>query len=199
MKDKRPRSLPLINLPLVSKRCKILDYAGTTTTQSSEDDTSSSDSFNSSVTDASLEDSDVCSRIQHDATQQSSGHQHSQDFTLLHNKITRLDELNPSFNDVRCLFLAGLGTMAAYTTVTGISKNYHRSTSGHVRYHVFRQQEEITKRMRGDANIRHGWYGTSKQGVSSIILHGFGQPKATCDAMYGVGIYLAPEKYSHVR
>ena len=89
--------------------------------------------------------------------------------------------------------------MAAYTTVTGISKNCHRSTSGHLRYHVFRQQEEITKRMRGDANIRHGWYGTSKQGVSSIILHGFGQPKATCDAMYGVGIYLAPEKYSHVR
>ncbi|MCO5605247.1 hypothetical protein L7F22_059427 [Adiantum nelumboides] len=81
---------------------------------------------------------------------------------------------------------------------TGISKNCHRTTSEHVRYQGFRQQEALTTGLRGDANIMYAWYGTSKQGVSSVVLHGFGQPKTPKDgAMYGIGIYLYPEKYSN--
>jgi hypothetical protein len=170
------------------------------TTQSTEE-SSSSDSFASSVTIDSVEQSDVCSYGHQDSTQESSGiSHHSQDFASLHDKIARLDESDSGFDNVRSRFVAGLGRLAPYATVTGISRNCHGSMSGCMRYQVFKQQEGITQKIRGDANIRWGWYATSKQGVSSVIDYGFGQSKMTTYAsMYGTGVYLAPENYSHLR
>lgn len=123
----------------------------------------------------------------------------SQDFALLHDKIIRLDEAEPEFTDIQYRFFMGLGMLATHTTITAIHKNCHRSTSGHVRQSAFMAQEEITRKTRGGANVRYAWYDTSRQEVSSIVLHGFGRPKIPKHgAMYGVGVYLAPEDCSHV-
>lgn len=159
----------------------------------------SSDSFDSSSTIASSEStSDVTSNL-HNIMVGAGALQPSQDFPLLQDKLLALKPVDSEFEEVKKRFLAGLSVLANHTTVTGVSKNCHRSTSGQVRYEAFRQHEGITKRLRGDANIRYAWYGTSKHGLCSLVLHGFGQPKTPRDgAMYGVGIYLAPEKYSNV-
>ncbi|MCO5590929.1 hypothetical protein L7F22_044905 [Adiantum nelumboides] len=159
-------------------------------------DDEASDSFSSSTIASSNSTSDVTSRLQNKTT--CGGARLLQDFPLLHDKLLVLKPADLEFEEVKKRFLAGLSVLANHTTITGISKNCHRTTSGHVRYQGFRQQEALTKGFRGDANIRYAWYGTSKQGVSSVVLHGFGQPKTAKDgAMYGVGIYLYPEKYSN--
>lgn len=124
----------------------------------------------------------------------------SHNFTLLGDKIIKLDEADREFTSVQNRFFTGLGMLASYTTIKGIYKDCHRSTSGLSRLQAFKRQEEITRTARGDANVKYAWYGTSKQGVSVIVLHGFGQPRIPKNgAMYGVGVYLAPEDYSHVR
>lgn len=123
----------------------------------------------------------------------------SHNFTLLGDKIIKLDEADHEFTTVQNRFFTGLGMLASYTTIKGIYKDCHRSTSGLSRLQAFKRQEEITRTERGDANVKYAWHGTSKQGVSVIVLHGFGQPRIPKNgAMYGVGVYLAPEDYSHV-
>lgn len=123
----------------------------------------------------------------------------SLDFPLLGDKIVKLDQADHDFTTVQNRFFTGLGMLASYTTIKGIYKNCYRSTSGLSRLQAFKKQEEITKIARGDANIKYAWHSTSKQGVSVIVLHGFGQPRTPKNgAMYGVGVYLAPEDYSHV-
>eukprot|EP00250_Pteridium_aquilinum_P012483 c20755_g1_i3 orf=490-1896(+) len=123
----------------------------------------------------------------------------SHDFTLLHDKLVKLDEADQEFTMVQNKFFTGLGMLASYTAIRGIYKDCHRSTSGQARLQAFKRQEEITRTARGDSNVRYAWHATSKQGVSVIVLHGFGQPRTPKNgAMYGVGVYLAPEDYSHV-
>ncbi|KAI5083296.1 hypothetical protein GOP47_0003039 [Adiantum capillus-veneris] len=161
------------------------------------DDASSDSSSASSTIFSSDTTPDVTSSLQNSAV--CDGAQRLQDFPLLHDKLIDLKPADLEFEEVKRRFLSGLSVLANHTTVTGISKNCHRTTSGHARYQAFKQQEALTKRLRGDANVRYAWYGTSKHGVSSIVLHGFGQPKTLRDgAMYGVGIYLAPEKHSNL-
>ena len=123
------------------------------------------------------------------------------DFSLLGDKLIKLNEADNEFSSVRNMFYTGLGMLATYTTISGIYKDCHKSMSGQARLQAFKRQEEITSMARqGNANIKYAWHGTSKQGVSGIILHGFGQPRVPKNgAMYGVGVYLAPEDYSHVR
>ncbi|MCO5614460.1 hypothetical protein L7F22_068742 [Adiantum nelumboides] len=123
----------------------------------------------------------------------------SQDFALLGDKITKLDKVDHEFRMVQEKFLTGLGMLASFATIKGIYKDRHRSTSGQARLQAFGRQVEITKTARGDSNVRYAWHGTSKPGISVIVLHGFGQPRIPKNgAMYGVGVYLAPEDYSHV-
>lgn len=163
-----------------------------------DEDVSSNSLDTSSTIYSSNSMSDVTSNL-YDTNSHACGHIGSWDFPLLRDKLVRLKDTETEFHEVKKRFVAGLSILANDTTVTCIRKNCHRSPSGHVRHQAFKQQEEVTKRMRGDANVRFAWYGTSKQGVSSLVLHGFGQPKTPKDgAMFGAGIYLAPEKFSNV-
>ncbi|KAI5079599.1 hypothetical protein GOP47_0005078 [Adiantum capillus-veneris] len=123
----------------------------------------------------------------------------SQDFAFLGDKIIKLGTEDHEFRMVQEKFYTGLGMLASFATIKGIFKDCHRSTSGQARLLAFRRQVEITRAARGDSNVRYAWHGTSKPGISVIVLHGFGQPRIPKNgAMYGVGVYLAPEDYSHV-
>eukprot|EP00249_Psilotum_nudum_P022793 c28644_g2_i2 orf=369-2309(+) len=123
----------------------------------------------------------------------------SQDFPLLEDKLIELEQGDQEHALVANKFLAGLGMLVTYTSVVGIYRENHSSMTGQARLQAFQKQEEFKRKMRGDANVRYAWHGTSKQGVSGIVLHGFGQPKMPKNGtVYGVGVYLAPEDYSHV-
>ncbi|KAH7295366.1 hypothetical protein KP509_27G043800 [Ceratopteris richardii] len=125
--------------------------------------------------------------------------QTSCDFTLLGDKIIKLGVADCEFKMVHDKFYTGLGILASYATINAIFKNCHRSTSGQARMQAFQRQQEITRLIRGDSNVRYAWHGTSKQGVSVVVLHGFGQPQIPKHGTkYGIGVYLAPGNYSRV-
>ncbi|KAI5073166.1 hypothetical protein GOP47_0011179 [Adiantum capillus-veneris] len=121
------------------------------------------------------------------------------DFTRLGDKLIKLAENEQDFSFARDKFLSGFSLFAKDATITGIYRNSHTSISGQARLEAFNIQERIITASSGDANIRHAWHGTSKEGVLGIIRHGFGQPRVPKNGdTFGVGVYLAPEDSSHV-
>jgi hypothetical protein len=94
--------------------------------------------------------------------------------------------------------MKGLGLFGSGALITGIYRD--SSPRGRARLQAFERQEQLTREARGHANVQYAWHGTSKTGVSGIILHGFGQPRTpTNGSAYGVGVYLAPENHADVR
>eukprot|EP01018_Ginkgo_biloba_P002182 Gb_39925 [translate_table: standard] len=121
------------------------------------------------------------------------------EFGLLGDKLIKLNDSDEEYVAVCNRFLAGFGKLGAMTNITGIYKNTHASSSGQARLQAFQRHVEITKKSRGNANVRYAWHGTSGKGASGIILHGFGQPRTHNKvAAYGVGVYLSPEDCPHL-
>ncbi|XP_059074615.1 probable inactive poly [ADP-ribose] polymerase SRO2 [Cryptomeria japonica] len=114
--------------------------------------------------------------------------------------LIKLDDDDREFLDVRNKFLAGLKTLATFTSVIGIYRNSHRSVAGRSRLHAFqRYVDMITRKNGGNGNIQYAWHGTSMDGVCGIIKHGFGQPMIPKHgAVLGRGVYLAPANCSYV-
>ncbi|KAH6833675.1 hypothetical protein C2S53_005323 [Perilla frutescens var. hirtella] len=94
---------------------------------------------------------------------------------------------------VRNLFLSGLQILESGATITSIHQCVRMGPLDKARAEVFAKQMEITKRARGASNVVFAWYGTSAQGVESILMHGFGIPsKFSRSPGHGIGIHLSP-------
>ncbi len=107
-------------------------------------------------------------------------------------------ENEEEFAGVKAKLMKGLGLFGSGALITGIYRD--SSPRGCARLQAFERQEQLTRETRGHANVQYAWHGTSKTGVSGIILHGFGQPRTpTNGSAYGVGVYLAPENHADVR
>eukprot|EP01018_Ginkgo_biloba_P005055 Gb_12340 [translate_table: standard] len=121
------------------------------------------------------------------------------EFGIFGDKLVKLEDGDQEYVGVQNRFLAGLSTLVTFSSIVGIYRNLPTSTSGQTRLQAFQKHVEITKKFRGNANVRYAWHGTSRKGVAGIILHGFGQTRTPKNgAAYGIGVYLAPEDCSHV-
>ncbi|XP_010516727.1 PREDICTED: probable inactive poly [ADP-ribose] polymerase SRO1 isoform X3 [Camelina sativa] len=59
------------------------------------------------------------------------------------------------------------------------------------RLSLFQKQADITKKHRGDANIRYAWVPAKKEVLSAVKMHGLGVGGAFIKkSMYGVGVHL---------
>ncbi|CAM6025272.1 unnamed protein product [Sphagnum balticum] len=106
-------------------------------------------------------------------------------------------ENEEEFAHVKTKFIEGLGLFGSEALVTGIYRD--SSPKGQARQQAFERQAQLARETRGDANVQYAWHGTSKRGLSGIILHGFGQPRRPKNgSAYGVGVYLAPENHADV-
>lgn len=94
---------------------------------------------------------------------------------------------------VKNLFLSGLEIVDPGAMITSIHQCVRKGPLDKARSEVFAKQMEITKRARRESNMVFAWYGTSAQGVESILMHGFGIPSklSHCEG-HGIGIYLSP-------
>lgn len=96
---------------------------------------------------------------------------------------------------VQLMFVKGMGPSIGTDIINGIQR-----ISGHwaeARLELFEKQVEITKKYRGNANLRFAWLGSSKLAASRILLHGLGineLPKT--DPTYGIGVHLT--SLSHI-
>ncbi|XP_057478596.1 inactive poly [ADP-ribose] polymerase RCD1-like isoform X3 [Actinidia eriantha] len=106
-----------------------------------------------------------------------------------HKKETYTDDMHGEMDSdsVRKIFLMGMGSLGG-----GCIVDLYRG-SMKARLELFTKQVEITKKCRGDANIRYGWLPSSKGAISSIMMYGLGhcgtpETKST----YGIGVHLSP-------
>ncbi|XP_073031540.1 inactive poly [ADP-ribose] polymerase RCD1-like isoform X2 [Primulina eburnea] len=106
-------------------------------------------------------------------------------------RVLRAEE--EGYTLVKNLFLTGLKTLEPGAEVTVINQCVRRGPLDVARRQVFMKQMEITKQARGTSNMVFAWYGTSAEGVESILMHGFGIPAtASRSEGHGLGIHLSP-------
>lgn len=90
---------------------------------------------------------------------------------------------------VREVFLFGMGPNGGVDI-----HDIHRTSSDSLlsRFELFQKQLEITKRCRGNANVRFAWLATSKGALPTIMKYGLGHcGKTTTRSKYGFGVHLS--------
>ncbi|WOL09525.1 putative inactive poly [Canna indica] len=98
---------------------------------------------------------------------------------------------------VQDMLLQGLGKFIDAKDVVGINRTPLRNGSGQFRFNLFQEQVEITKKIRGNANVRYSWLASPKDAVEEMMLCGvLKRPVQKC--IYGNGIHLAPLKCSKI-
>ncbi|XAR72627.1 NAD(+) ADP-ribosyltransferase [Bertholletia excelsa] len=99
---------------------------------------------------------------------------------------------------LRRRFLSGLGSLETRSSVVAIHRNSCSGILGHARlqaFHVFARAVE--KKCGGNANLKYGWYGGSRDEIAKIISYGFGHCRNDeSRELFGCGIYLSPDHSS---
>ncbi|WCJ29093.1 Inactive poly [ADP-ribose] polymerase RCD1 [Euphorbia peplus] len=90
---------------------------------------------------------------------------------------------------VRKWFLTG---MKSSGVVNMVSIERCSGISMEDRLEIFQKQIELTKKCRGDANVRYAWLGLSKRLISTILSYGLGHcGQSVMKAKYGIGVHLS--------
>lgn len=86
------------------------------------------------------------------------------------------------------IFLKG---MSPFAGVDILDIQHCSGASMLARFELFEKQLEITKKCRGDANVRYAWLATSKGALSTIMMYGLGHCGTyTTKSTYGSGVHL---------
>ncbi|XP_021635339.2 inactive poly [ADP-ribose] polymerase RCD1 [Hevea brasiliensis] len=104
--------------------------------------------------------------------------------------FTGIESVNEKLDSdtVRNMFLTGMKPFsgAAVLDIFRCSSNTMQA-----RLEIFQKQIELTKRCRGDANVRYAWLASSKGLLSTIMLYGLGHcGPSTTKSKYGIGVHL---------
>lgn len=113
--------------------------------------------------------------------------------------LVKLDEEENGHQLIKRAFLGGMGELGRHTHVVAVHRNSFAGLAEQARLQTFRVFSEMMakKRRSHGGNIKFGWYGTTKEGVNSIIDHGFSHGgKMENNGMHGNGIYLSPHSSS---
>ncbi|KAK9683982.1 hypothetical protein RND81_10G179000 [Saponaria officinalis] len=103
-----------------------------------------------------------------------------------------VEKANLNFDDDTVMKMFGVGV----NKTDGVNLVGIRSNSGSMserRLELFLKQVQITRKYRGDANVRYAWLESTKEASSGIMAYGlshfgFQQIKSA----YGIGVHLAP-------
>jgi len=98
---------------------------------------------------------------------------------------------NLDVDSVQSMFLAGM--VALGITESNIIEIYRNSGKlMQTRLDLFKMQVDITKKLKGDANVRYAWLACSKEELSTMMEYGlshYGLSPPKC--LYGFGVHLA--------
>uniref|UniRef100_A0A5B7AX47 Putative inactive poly(ADP-ribose) polymerase SRO2 n=1 Tax=Davidia involucrata TaxID=16924 RepID=A0A5B7AX47_DAVIN len=129
----------------------------------------------------------------------SSASSSSEQFRFLTQKgMIQVEEGNSEHEIIKKSFLEGIGPLGKDTNIVAIHRNSHSCLTGKARLETFRIfSEAVAKKCGGNANIKHAWYGASRDEVCEIISHGFSQCRPPENReLYGLGVYLSPAIFS---
>uniref|UniRef100_A0A7N0T5P3 Inactive poly [ADP-ribose] polymerase SRO2 n=1 Tax=Kalanchoe fedtschenkoi TaxID=63787 RepID=A0A7N0T5P3_KALFE len=113
----------------------------------------------------------------------------------------RVEPEGPEFNIVGRSFLSGLGAARTRAKVVDVYRcGESESVRTRARADAFRIYAEAVARKRGgDANVKQGWYGGSREEIGAIVAHGFSGCNATapCNGgAWGRGVHLSAAKHA---
>ncbi|KAL5551057.1 hypothetical protein UlMin_001233 [Ulmus minor] len=100
----------------------------------------------------------------------------------------RIDEPVMDCENVKKMFLSGMSGHCS----PDILEIYPCSSSLlQARRELFQKQVEITRKCRGDANVRYAWLPSSTKELSTIVMYGLGHcGSSIIKSKYGLGIHL---------
>jgi len=117
----------------------------------------------------------------------------------LQEKVARPASGPSVLGTVQNMLLHGLGSVIDAKDIVRVSRTPLLDNIRQVRFELFRKQVEVTKNLRGNANVRYAWLASSKDAVEDIMLRGvmkINKPKQ--GPTYGVGVHFAPANCSNV-
>ncbi|XP_074276393.1 inactive poly [ADP-ribose] polymerase RCD1 [Silene latifolia] len=98
-------------------------------------------------------------------------------------------DLNLDADTVADMFVAGM-SMADVVNMVAIGSN--TGSAWQSRLELFLKQVEITRKFRGDANVRYAWLSSTKEASSSIMAYGLGHfGLQQIKSAYGIGVHLS--------
>ncbi|KAA8533905.1 hypothetical protein F0562_031422 [Nyssa sinensis] len=135
-----------------------------------------------------VEDEDSCVRVTDVKIDEAVG----ENLQIDENLVTGVDSIHRDLdsNTVREMFSAGMSSFIS----ADIVEIYRGSgTLMQARLELFQKQVEISKKYRGDANVRYAWLPSSKGALSSIMTYGLGHcGPSKFKSTYGIGVHLTP-------
>ncbi|KAG1362003.1 inactive poly [ADP-ribose] polymerase RCD1 [Cocos nucifera] len=102
-------------------------------------------------------------------------------------------------NAVQDMLLQGLGPFIEAKDILGIFRTPSKDNLGQIRFNLFQKQVDITKNIRGNANVRYAWLSSSRDAVEDTMLQGIMSIKKPVHGpVYGIGTHLAPANCSNI-
>ncbi|KAI3733504.1 hypothetical protein L6452_12947 [Arctium lappa] len=107
--------------------------------------------------------------------------------------VQRLEEGNSGYEVLKTSFVGGMRGFGRSIDVVGIhKKNYGWSVMDDARMEAFKVfAMAVASRNGGDANIKYGWYGGSRDEIREVLLYGFRRFENR-SSPYGRGVYISP-------
>jgi hypothetical protein len=110
--------------------------------------------------------------------------------------LIRMDEDERLHQIIKQKFVSGLGCLAIHTRIESIHRNSYSSLTKQARLHAFHTfKQALEKKCDGNANLKYGWYGSSKEEIRKIIEHGFSNFNSSSNP-YGCSITLSADHSS---
>ncbi|KAJ6760712.1 INACTIVE POLY [ADP-RIBOSE] polymerase SRO4-RELATED [Salix purpurea] len=116
-------------------------------------------------------------------------------FNHFNDGMTRLFEGDRVHDLIKQRLVSGLGLLGKKATVVAIHRNTYSGVLQQARVQSFQiTAKAMEKKCGGDANLKFGWYGGTRDEICEIMKHGFSAPMIDSSCrLYGSGIYLSPD------
>lgn len=104
-------------------------------------------------------------------------------------------EVSPEYDVIRNCFFSGMGPFASDTRIVAVRKNSTEGFTKKAKFAAFRVfTEAMARKNGGDANVKYGWYGGSKEEIDGIVSYGFSSRETeksdNNNGSHGVGIHI---------
>ncbi|KAJ0678466.1 putative poly(ADP-ribose) polymerase, catalytic domain, RST domain-containing protein [Helianthus annuus] len=141
-----------------------------------------------------LEDDDIA-KVDYDSEAEAVGFTNTSRVELFDTKelkVQRLEETSNEYGIVRRSLVGGRRDLGKKVKIVGIhKKKYDWSVMDEARLAVFRVfAAAVASRNGGDANIKYGWYGGSRDEIKEIMMYGFRRFEHR-GLQYGRGVHLS--------
>ncbi|KMZ65767.1 hypothetical protein ZOSMA_30G00480 [Zostera marina] len=112
--------------------------------------------------------------------------------TIDPNDITSLE--GHGREEVMRFFLSGMGNLVSTNNIVAMHHIVSKSKAKIGRLQIFTQKAGTTLARRGNLNMRNGWFGSSHEVMTDIVLNGFDATNGlTLRGPLGTGVYLSPQ------